>query len=37
VTATVDRHGDSSPLLGRQRDFFKLGATADGPYKSMPQ
>jgi hypothetical protein len=37
VTAMVDRHGDSSPLLGRQRDFFKLGATADEPYKSMPQ
>jgi hypothetical protein len=37
VTTMVDRHSDSTPLLGRQRDPFKLGATADGPYKSMPQ
>jgi hypothetical protein len=36
VTATVDRRSDSTPLLGRHRDSFKLGATADGPYKSMP-
>jgi hypothetical protein len=36
VNTTVDRRGDSSPLLGRQHDFSKLGATADGPYKSMP-
>jgi hypothetical protein len=25
------------PSLGRQRDFFKLGATTDEQYKSMPQ
>jgi hypothetical protein len=37
MNATVDRRGDSSPLLGRQRDFFKLGTTTDGPYKSMAQ
>jgi len=37
VTATVDRRDDSPLSLDRQRDFFKLGATADGHYKSTPQ
>jgi hypothetical protein len=37
VNATVDRRGDSSPVLGHQRIFSKLGATVDAPYKLMPQ
>jgi hypothetical protein len=37
VNATIERRGDSVPLLGRQRIFSKLGATADGHNKSMPQ
>jgi hypothetical protein len=36
VTTTVDRRDDSPLSLSRQRNFFKLGTTADGHYKSMP-
>ena len=35
VTAMVDRRSDSTPLLGRQRDFFKSSATAQRPYILM--
>jgi hypothetical protein len=36
VTATVDRHDDSSLCHGRQCDFFKLDATTVKLYKLLP-
>jgi hypothetical protein len=37
VNATVERHDDSYPLLGRQRFPSKFGAAAQSLYKLMPQ
>jgi hypothetical protein len=36
VNAMVERHGDSSPLLGRQRLSSKFGAATQSLYKLMP-
>jgi hypothetical protein len=37
VNATVEHHGDSVPLSGRQHATTKLDATALGTYKLQPQ
>jgi hypothetical protein len=37
LNAMVERHGDSSPLLGRQLIPSKFGAVAQSLYKFMPQ